>query len=147
MTDDAPRVQYAALPWRRAEGVEILLVSSRQTRRWIIPKGWPVAGLEPHAVAAREAFEEAGVTGEIDPSALGHFHYLKRRKDGTAQNCLVQVFALEVERQAETWPERSERTTQWFKADAAAEAVEESELKGLIRDFATSAAGSHPRRS
>jgi 8-oxo-dGTP pyrophosphatase MutT (NUDIX family) len=134
---DAPRLQYAALPWRSAAGLEILLVSSRDTKRWIIPKGWPIEGLSAHAAAAREAFEEAGVTGEVEPAAVGHFHYLKRQKDGTARTCLVQVYALKVEAQETVWPEQAERTTRWFSAAAAAEAVEELELKVLIRGFAT----------
>lgn len=129
------RIQYAALPWRRIAGLEILLVSSRATKRWIVPKGWPIPGLSPPMAAAREAFEEAGIKGEAQPSALGHFHYVKRRKDGTEQMCRVEVFALKVETQAQNWPEKNERTTRWFSQAEAAEAVEEPELKVLIRGF------------
>jgi 8-oxo-dGTP pyrophosphatase MutT (NUDIX family) len=131
-----PRLQYAALPWRRTDGLEILLVSSRETKRWIIPKGWPIPGLSPHAAAAREAFEEAGIQGVAETSAIGHFHYVKRRKDGTGQLCRVAVFALRVDGQAADWPEKHERTTRWFSVQAAAEAVMEPELKILMRDFA-----------
>jgi hypothetical protein len=58
-------IQYGALPYREIKsGVQILLVTSRNTRRWIIPKGWPQSGTPPHRAAAREAFEEAGVVGK-----------------------------------------------------------------------------------
>lgn len=130
------RLQYAALPWRRHAGLEILLVSSRETRRWVIPKGWPIPDLRPNDSAAREAFEEAGIAGKTEPSVLGHYHYVKRRKGKKGQLCRVEVFALEVETQADTWPEKDERSTRWFSADAAAGAVEEPELKALIQRFA-----------
>jgi 8-oxo-dGTP pyrophosphatase MutT (NUDIX family) len=130
-----PRLQYAALPWRRAGSLEILLVSSRETKRWVIPKGWPIPGLSPHDAAAREAFEEAGVKGRTEAIALGHYHYVKRRRRGTDQLCRVEVFALNVESQAADWPEKDERTRRWFLATAAADAVEEIELKALIRGF------------
>jgi 8-oxo-dGTP pyrophosphatase MutT (NUDIX family) len=143
----APRRQYAALPWRRRYSVEILLVSSRQTRRWIVPKGWPIDGLSPAATAAREAFEEAGVLGEAAVPALGHFHYLKRHGDGSQTPCRVDVFALEVESLAADWPERDERTRRWFRAAAAANAVEELELKALIRRFSWTASAINRKRS
>jgi 8-oxo-dGTP pyrophosphatase MutT (NUDIX family) len=134
---EVTRLQYAALPWRRTPALEILLVSSRETRRWIIPKGWPIEGLAPHEAAAREAFEEAGVRGEAMPTALGHYHYVKRSKAGADQPCRVEVFALEVESEALDWPEKDERSTRWFPADVAAGAVDEPELKELIHKFAS----------
>jgi 8-oxo-dGTP pyrophosphatase MutT (NUDIX family) len=68
--------QFAALPYRvAAEGLEILLVTSRDTRRWVIPKGWPLKREKPHASAAREALEEAGVTGKIGKVAIGDYAY------------------------------------------------------------------------
>jgi 8-oxo-dGTP pyrophosphatase MutT (NUDIX family) len=141
-----PRLQYAALPWRRRHGLEILLISSRETRRWIIPKGWPMTGLTGPAVAAREAFEEAGVTGMVGRAALGHFHYVKRRKDGGRVLCRVAVFALKVERQAPRWPEQRQRHARWCLAAFAAGAVDEPELKRIIRKFAQ-ARQARPRRA
>ena len=132
----APAVQFGALPYRRGEGLEILLVTSRETRRWVIPKGWPMKGKTPHGAAAREALEEAGVSGRIDRSALGGFPYLKRLKNGAPAPCHVKVFALEVLREHETWPEMSQRERRWFSPEAAAAAVAESELAELIREFA-----------
>ena len=128
-----PKRQYAALPFRRREGLEVLLVSSRGTRRWVLPKGWPKKGCKPHVTAAREAQEEAGVIGEIGRKSLGSYSYLK---DGeTSLVCRVDVFPLEVKRQRKTWPEKSQRTTKWFPLALAAEAVDEPGLKELIRNF------------
>jgi hypothetical protein len=90
-------------------------------------------------VATREALDEAGVTGTVARTALGHFHYVKRQKDGARQPCRVVVFALKVESQAARWLEKSERTTRWCAAAAAVQAVGEPELKALIRRFAKAA--------
>jgi len=131
-----PRQQYAALAWRRVEDVEILLVTSRRTRRWVIPKGWPIAGLAPHEAAAQEAFEEAGVNkGAVDNFPTGCFHYVKRQKGGISRMCRVNVYALKVEGFAENWPEKSVRSTRWFSLQEAAAMVDEPELKELILSF------------
>jgi len=126
--------QYAALPWRRqGQGIELLLISSRGTRRWVIPKGWPIAGLTPSESAAREAFEEAGIGGMIARKPLGFYDYDKRLKDGTMQPCRVAVFGLEVMVQHRIWPEQNQRTAQWFSQEDAAAAVTEPQLAALIR--------------
>jgi 8-oxo-dGTP pyrophosphatase MutT (NUDIX family) len=128
------RVQYAALPYRvnaRARA-EVMLVTTRQTRRWIIPKGWPHKGQAPYRSAAREAFEEAGVIGSIRRRSLGSFSYEKRLKTGGVIECVVQVFALRVKRQSQQWPEKSKRSVRWLSARAAAKAVREPDLRKLI---------------
>ncbi|HMK90489.1 MAG TPA: NUDIX hydrolase [Methylocystis sp.] len=130
-----PRRQYAALPWRLKDGPEILLLTSRDTRRWVIPKGWPMKGRKPFATAALEALQEAGLLGKIDRKPLGAYHYRKRLKNGAALFCRVDVFALRVTRQRRNWPEKNQRTTQWFSYEAAAEEVAEEELQTLIRDY------------
>jgi 8-oxo-dGTP pyrophosphatase MutT (NUDIX family) len=130
-----PRQQYAALPWRMGDGVEILLASSRDTRRWVIPKGWPMKGREPHIAAAIEAQQEAGLTGKIEKTKIGSFHYQKRMKNGAAILCRVDVFPMRVLRQAKHWPEQGQRVTQWFTYADAAEEVSESELRALILAF------------
>src|SRR5689334_19027712 len=97
-------VQYAALPWRRAKrGIEILLITTSNTRRWIVPKGWPVEGLDPAECAAQEALEEAGVLGEVAAEPLGYFRHSKERKSGEILLCTVYVFAMEVLRQRHSW--------------------------------------------
>ena len=111
---EAGRLQYAALPWRVADGaLEIMLVSSRETKRWIIPKGWPMSGRSGATAAAIEAMEEAGLLGIIAEEPFGHFTYSKRFSRGE-ELCKVEVFPLRVARQRENWPEKHERETQWF---------------------------------
>lgn len=130
-----PRRQYAALPWRFDDGLDVLLISSRDTRRWVIPKGWPMKGLKPHAAAAIEALEEAGLEGKIEKRSVGIFHYLKKQQSGAATLCRVEVFPMRVLRQRKRWPEQAQRVTQWFSYAAAAERVTENELRDLILAF------------
>jgi 8-oxo-dGTP pyrophosphatase MutT (NUDIX family) len=133
-----PGRQYAALPFRYFNSLEVLLISSRETHRWVIPKGWPMKGRKPHAVAAREALEEAGVVGRIGKRPLGSYQYVKRLKNGAPLLCTVEVFPMMVERQRHRWREQDQRTVQWFPAEEAATAVEEPELQTLIDEFAWS---------
>jgi 8-oxo-dGTP pyrophosphatase MutT (NUDIX family) len=129
------RLQYGALPYKIAgeDGLRVMLVTSRETKRWIIPKGWPMKDLKPHAAAKREAFEEAGVRGEIGKRPIGTFVYDKRLKSQATVSCKVEVFPLKVSEQAETWPEHAEREGRWFSPDEAAGFVEEEELREIIR--------------
>jgi 8-oxo-dGTP pyrophosphatase MutT (NUDIX family) len=134
------RVQYGALPYRLDDdaSVEVLLVTSRGTKRWIIPKGWPIKGLKPSKAAAREAYEEAGVRGRIAGRAFGHYIYEKRLEDSvTTVPCQVEVFPLLVKRQAKDWPESKQRTARWFPATEAAALVANDELHNLIEQFET----------
>ena len=93
-----------------------MLVTSRETRRWIIPKGWPKKGKSPQHSAAREAFEEAGVVGAIAKRSVGSFSYKKRLKTGGIVVCEVRVFPLEVKHQNKQWPEKQERDVKWLSA-------------------------------
>ncbi|MBL6854017.1 MAG: NUDIX hydrolase [Alphaproteobacteria bacterium] len=128
--------QVAALPFRVTEaGLEVMLITSRRTRRWIVPKGWPEPGSSPAADAAREALEEAGISGEIAPKPLGAFHYLKERKHSDGTNCRVNLYPLKVTRQRRTWPEKASRETKWLRYAEAAALVAEPELKRLILKF------------
>ena len=135
--DREPRQQYAALPWRRAAdgGVEVLLITSRETRRWVIPKGWPIKGLKSPKSAAREAFEEAGVTGEAGKKKLGVYHYDKKLASGRIQHVRVNVYALKVEFEADAWPEKGQREKLWTSLADAAPRVDEPELQALIAGF------------
>lgn len=112
-----------------------MLITSRETKRWVIPKGNRIEGLKPHEAAAEEAFEEAGLTGIGCPAALGSFRYEKRLSRGGSRLTSVQVFPLAVIRQAEVWPELGERECRWFGLAEAAEAVDEPELKAMIAEF------------
>ena len=131
-----PRSQIAALPYQRRDGaLRVLLVTSRGTRRWVIPKGWPMAGCEPHRAAEREAWEEAGALGQVGRRRLGAYRYAKRLRDGSAVPCAVAVFPLAVARLEERWPERDERERRWFAPEEAASLVEEPDLAALLRAF------------
>ncbi len=130
-----PYVQYAALPYRLdADGrAEVLLVTSRRTRRWILPKGWPIKGLKPAKAAAREAYEEAGIIGDVANTPVGTFCYDKLfERTGELASCTVEVFPLRVTQQLDVWPEAGQRRTQWTRADALAEAIEDRGLLQVI---------------
>lgn len=133
------RIQYGALPYRFTPeaALEILLVTTRQTKRWIIPKGWPIKRLRPAKSAAREAFEEAGVRGKIGMKSVGLFAYDKALdENGIRISCEVKVFPLLVRRQSEVWPEREQRATQWVEPSKAVSLIKEPELKKLVTAFA-----------
>jgi phosphate:Na+ symporter len=136
-TEDPARVQYAALPYRRRAnlGTEVMLVTSRGTGRWIIPKGWPMKRGAPHVAAAREALEEAGVVGQVGTSPIGSYSYEKRLKQGDVVVCEVHVFPLEVRSQKKSWREKGEREVQWFSSAEAAETVQEPVLSDIIRSL------------
>ena len=129
------RLQYGALPYRRSKGhpAEFMLVTSRETRRWIIPKGWPKNGKLPHRCAAHEAFEEAGVLGIVGRRPVGSFSYKKRLKSGRSVECEVRVFPLEVTRQKKEWPEKQQRRVKWLSAPKAAERVKDPVLSKIIQ--------------
>ena len=131
------RVQYAAFPYRRGahSRTQFMLVTSRETGRWIIPKGWPKKRKAPHASAAREALEEAGVVGEVGRDPIGSYSYKKRLKSGAVVACEVQVFRLEVKSQQKISPEKGERELRWFSPTDAAKAVQEPVLQHIIRAF------------
>lgn len=135
--EDGPRNQFAALCWRMHRGrVEVLLITSRDTGRWVIPKGWPVAGKSPAESAAQEAWEEAGVRGQEGQEALGLYTYDKLRGTKEALPCAVSVYPLRVEELAARFPERKERRRRWFGADKAAKLVAEPELRTLFQRLA-----------
>jgi len=132
------RRQVAALPWRvdAVAGLQILLVSSRETRRWVIPKGWPMKGKTNAQAAAQEAYEEAGLDGRIESRPIGEYPYLKRLKSGAARPVTVDVYPLEVTGEHAIWPEKGQRTLKWMSPVEAALAVQEPELRDLIARFA-----------
>lgn len=131
-----PRQQIAALPFRRRKGLEVMLVSTLDSGRWVIPKGWPMKGLSNSEAAAREAFEEAGLVGDIAEEAVGQFHYFKRKKNGAVWLCRVDVFPMQVKEQRRNWPEKAQRRTKWFPLQQAAMEVSDAELGELLLGWA-----------
>lgn len=143
--EDGPRSQYGALCWRMHRGrVEVLLITSRDTGRWVIPKGWPMQDKRPDEAARQEAWEEAGVTGICADTALGLYSYDKARKSKEALPCVVAVYPLKVEGLAARFPERAERRRRWFSADEAARRVAEPELRAILAQLATDPSALHP---
>lgn len=128
--------QVAALCWRPKPVLEILLITSLTSKRWILPKGWLMEGLSAAESAAREAFEEAGVAGKIGSKPFGSYHYLKARKDGGGVPCRVDVFALQVTAEMDDWPEKGARQIAWLPLEQAAVRVSEPGLRELLRNFA-----------
>lgn len=132
--------QIAALPYR-TEGnaidapVRVLLVTSRESGRWVIPKGNHTSGMSAHAAAALEAEEEAGVLGLVCPTPIGSYRYRKRRRSGASLMVDVDVFPLAVNEELDRWKEQGQRERRWFPLAEAAAAVEESDLRDLIRSF------------
>jgi len=141
------RVQVAALPYRFGEdgAVEVLLVTTRGGGRWMVPKGWPMAGKSHAEAAAQEAYEEAGVRGSADATALGRFRHTKQRFPSPSVTVSVATFPMLVERELAQWPERGQRSRCWFSADEAARQVRSPELSRLISSFAGSARGTRLR--
>lgn len=127
-------LQVGALPWRRrADGtVEVLLVTTRGTGQWMVPKGWPMAGKTWPEAAAQEAWEEAGVRGEPGTSELGRFRHSKSGLLEGPLRCTVAVFPLRVDKELDRWPERGERTRSWFALTEAAAVVRSPDLAGII---------------
>ena len=133
--------QIAALPYRADSPaadaqIRVLLITSRGTGRWVTPKGGLISGLSPHASAAREAEEEAGILGAACPTPLGTYQFRKRRKSGASVLTDVQVFPFAVTDELDSWEEQHERERRWFTLAEAAEAVDEPDLRSLMRSFA-----------
>lgn len=127
--------QYGAVPWRedRNGRARVLLVTSRERGRWIVPKGWPAEDRTPCRSAAQEAFEEAGVIGDVRPLPLATYHYIKAGRDGPLQHRCVTLFALRVRGTLTNWPERGQRKRRWFDLDEAADIVDDRGLAQAIR--------------
>ena len=134
MTNNVPEWMYrqsAVIPYRAgADGLEVLLITSRKRKRWVPPKGVVEPGMTAPASAAKEAEEEAGVQGPVDDRPLGSYRY--RKWGGT---CTVEVFAMKVTEESASWPEADFRTREWMPPEEAASRVDEEELKRILETF------------
>jgi 8-oxo-dGTP pyrophosphatase MutT (NUDIX family) len=129
-------VQYGAVCWRMHRNkVEVLLITSRDTGRWVIPKGWPMSDRSASEAAATEAWEEAGVRGDVSTGSLGLFSYDKVTGPKKCFACQVEVFALRVAALHTDFPERKQRRRKWFAVEKAARKVNEPELRQLLKDL------------
>lgn len=131
------KTQYAALCYRaRKKKVQFLMITSRRTKRWIIPKGWPMDATSAPEAAAIEAWEEAGVTGKVHPDSVGFYTYIKDGEGKTPDvACATIVFPLRVKSIKRKFPERRERRRKWMGRKKAAALVWEPELAEIIRNF------------
>lgn len=129
------RRQFGALPLRMDdEGrMQVMMITSRETSRWIVPKGWPIKGLSGAQTAAREAREEAGVVGVTGKNPVGAYMYDKRRKSGRSTRCYVELYPLWVVDAAPDWPEEAERRVEWLPVAEAAERAGDASLGELLR--------------
>ena len=134
------RSQVAALCWRQDKGKpEVLLITSRETGRWVIPKGWPMKDVGIAETAQVEAWEEAGVEGKLAGTCLGLYAYHKVLGSGADVPCMVAVFPLKVKSLKDDFPEAKARKRRWFSPKKAAARVDEPELKAIIAGFDPSA--------
>jgi 8-oxo-dGTP pyrophosphatase MutT (NUDIX family) len=127
--------QYGVIPVRlsRDGRLQILLLTSRGTGRWVVPKGWPMRKRTPAGTAEREAYEEAGVKGWLwSRKPIGSYSYTKA-DEAALGKILVKLFVLAVEEQMPDWPECNERRTRWFPVHRAAALVQERDLSRLLR--------------
>jgi len=134
-----PQRQVAALCWRKVGGrKEVLLITSRDTGRWVVPKGWPISGLTDAQAAMREAWEEAGVRADAAKSRrVGQFTYDKGLDDGTDLPVVADVYKVRLREGdlADRFPEAGQRTRVWVAARKAAKLVQEPALKALLRSL------------
>ena len=116
------------------ENPKVLLITSRRSQRWIIPKGWPIKGLKSYKVAEQEAFEEAGASGTAFDFCLGSYSYIKKLDQGV-RKCIVYVYPLKVENLISDHDEAHERSRKWVNISNATELLSEPELKDILKNF------------
>ena len=127
-------IQTGALPWRigRKKQFEVLLVTGRRSRQWTIPKGWPMEGKSLSEAAAQEAYEEAGVRGQIDAEPIGAFDHTKQHLLTGNLKVRILVHPMIVEQELPKWPEYGQRRRKWFSLKEAGKLVQSDELRSLI---------------
>ncbi len=130
--------QIAVLPWRQDKygSLSVLLVTSRTNRKWMMPKGWPIAGKTDPEAAQEEAFEEAGVEGLVSPFPIGSYHYIKLFADGSSRPAQAVIYAMEVTKERGNWKEKGQRERKWFTPAKAAKSVYERDLARFLNGLA-----------
>lgn len=141
-----PRYQVAAMCYRSEGGqFRVLLLTSRETKRWVLPKGWPKMGFDAVETARKEAWEEGGVRLEDEGRRIGRYTYRKRMRGGVPVGTEVDVFAFRVMSEEESFPEAAERNRRWVDPGEAAQLVDEPELAVILRDAETLVRSAHIR--
>jgi 8-oxo-dGTP pyrophosphatase MutT (NUDIX family) len=130
------RTQFAALCFRQRDAkTEVLLITSRKSGKWILPKGWPMETRAPAQVAAQEAWEEAGVRGTPIDQCLGLYSYRKNTAYGVTLPCIALIYPVQVDRLEKHWPEIGQRRRKWFSPQKAARKVRSAELARSLQGF------------
>ena len=134
LKSEAALTQYAAICYRYTDkgNLRLLLVTSRDTGRWVIPKGWPMEGKTLSAAAATEAWEEAGVEGQVQDAELGRYRYDKEQDRGYSVPVEVRVFLMDADRERGDFPESRQRRRRWFAPQEAARLVAEPGLREIL---------------
>ena len=128
--------QVAILPFIMTDnGIEVLMITSRNRDTWIVPKGWPTRGLPLVLAAAAEAREEAGVLGPVDETPLGTYSYRKRMKAGYSVRCHVFVYPMLVRQHCLDWPELGVRRLKWCRLEEASKLTDERELADILTEL------------
>jgi len=131
-----PQRQSAAIPYRlQADHIEVLLVTSRTHKRWVLPKGKVPRGMPAHASAAREAREEGGVIGDVDHTAVGAYPVPVVREGQIAGEVSVPAFPLHVSLELDVWPEMHLRQRQWLAIERALKLVKDKGIRTVLRAF------------
>lgn len=129
-------LQVAALPWRvRRRQLEFLLVTSRASRHWLIPKGWPMPGKSNREAALQEAFEEAGLHGHGSVGPIGSYHFQKAMHDGTELACIMSVYGMSDVVELDAWPEMEQRERRWMPQAEAIEITFDWNLARFLSDL------------
>ncbi len=131
-------LQTAALPLRYDDkrAPRVLMITSRETGRWVMPKGWMMDGKKPWHAAEIEALEEAGAVGSIGSDLIGEYSYDKLLEDGSSVPVRVQLYPMIVLRLKKHWKERGQRKRRWFSLKGAARRVNEPELRDILLSLA-----------
>jgi len=137
-TDAARGRQVAALPWRVENdgSLSVLLITSRTNAKWMLPKGWPMAGKTDAEAAQQEALEEAGIEGVVSEAPIGSYYFIKLLDDGTTKPSQAIVYSLRVTGKRSGWDEKAQRRRRWFRAQKAAKAVYEPDLARFLTNVA-----------
>lgn len=130
------RAQFAVIAYRIVDGkTKVCLITSRRTGRWIVPKGWPMARTSAAKAVSIEAFEEAGLKGNVHPDSLGLFAYEKRIVKKVSYPIIAFVYAMEVTKVMNTWPEAHQRKRKWFSPKKAAKKLSDEGLAQIVAAF------------
>ncbi len=132
----AVRTQFGALCYRfKGQDLRVLLVTSRKSGLWILPKGWPLDGATPAQTALREAEEEAGAIGKVTGGSIGLYSDVKTLTSNQQVPCVIAIYPIKVKKLLRSYREKSQRKRKWFSLKRAASTVDNPELRQFLKDL------------